>query len=268
MTLQSLGGDSPDDEIGRQIRMLAPWFHNLHLPTGHQTAPDHPLADYPSYKWRQLEPHIPQDLQGWRVLDIGCNAGFYTFEVAARGAHVLAIDQDEHYLTQARWAAEMFGMSGSVEFERRTIYDLADTAEAFDLVVFMGVLYHLRYPLLALDLVADLTDKLLVLQTLTMPGDDVDTVPDDLPLAERHRMLSGGWPKMAFIEGRLADDHTNWWAPNHAAVEAMVRSTGLRVTARPGHEIYLCEPAPDVQVDRSELDLAVRRARQWKKVTG
>ena len=54
--------------------------------------------------------------------------------------------------------------------------------------------------------------------------------------------LEPGWPKMAFIEHRLANDPTNWWAPNHAAVEAMLCSAGLRVLERPGHEIYVCEP--------------------------
>jgi tRNA (mo5U34)-methyltransferase len=50
---------------------------------------------------------------------------------------------------------------------------------------------------------------------------------------------------MAFIEHALEDDPTNWWAPNHACVEAMARSAGFRVVARPGHEIYVCEPDPD-----------------------
>jgi tRNA (mo5U34)-methyltransferase len=68
-----------------------------------------------------------------------------------------------------------------------------------------------------------------------------------LDLDERERMNRPGWPKMAFIEQRLAQDQTNWWAPNHACVEAMLRSTGMRVTARPGHEIYVCEPAPELE---------------------
>lgn len=48
-----------------------------------------------------------------------------------------------------------------------------------------------------------------------------------------------GWPKMAFIEKRLAGDPTNWWAPNHAAIAAMLRTTGLAVAAQPAHEIYV-----------------------------
>ena len=89
----------------RDIERLGPWFHNLHLPDGSQTAPDHPLGDFPRYKWSVLAPHLPQRLEGWTVLDIGANAGFYTFELAKRGARVTAIDVDDHYLDQARWAA-------------------------------------------------------------------------------------------------------------------------------------------------------------------
>src|SRR4051812_58580 len=58
-----------------EIASLGPWFHNLHLPDGTQTAPDHELGDFPSFKWRNIAAAVPQDLSGWRVLDIGCNAG-------------------------------------------------------------------------------------------------------------------------------------------------------------------------------------------------
>src|SRR5688500_9756004 len=90
------------------IARLAPWFHNLHLPDGSETAPDHPLGDFPMRKWREIERHIPTDLVGWRALDVGCNAGFYSFELARRGARVTAVDSNNHYLAQARWAAREF----------------------------------------------------------------------------------------------------------------------------------------------------------------
>ena len=97
MTLQSLGHAVP-----AEIAELAPWFHNLHLPGGVETAPDHPLGDFPAYKWAEVASAVPEDLSRWQALDIGCNAGFYTFELARRGADVLAVDVDEHYLRQAR----------------------------------------------------------------------------------------------------------------------------------------------------------------------
>lgn len=225
------------------IARLAPWFHNLHLPDGNQTVPDHPLGDFPARKWREIEPHLPQSLEGWRVLDIGCNAGFYCFALADRGADVLGIDTDEHYLRQARWAAERISVRGKVRFERMSIYMINRLGESFDIVWFMGVFYHLRYPLLGLDLAASKAKRLLAFQSMSMPGEEPMQVLEDLPIGERRRLLEPQWPKMAFIEKAIQGDATNWWVPNHACIVAMLASVGMQVTVRPGHETYLCEPA-------------------------
>jgi tRNA (mo5U34)-methyltransferase len=242
-------------DLAREIAELSPWFHNLHLPDGTETAPDHFLGDFPTFKWREIAPHLPADLAGWSVLDIGCNAGFYSFELARRGAWVTGIDHDPHYLRQARWAAGRFGLADRIDFREMQVYDLARSAERWDLVLFMGVFYHLRYPLLALDLVARRVSRLMVFQTLTMPGEEVHEPEPDTPIDGRDAMLLPGWPKMAFIEHRLAKDPTNWWAPNHAAILALLRSAGFAVLARPGHEIYLCRPAPaDPTADREWME--------------
>jgi tRNA (mo5U34)-methyltransferase len=226
-----------------EIAALGPWFHNLHLPDGRQTAPDHPLGDFPAFKWREVAPHIPQDLNGWTALDLGCNAGFYSFELARRGARVTGLEIDTHYLRQASWAAELYGVGDEIELRQGTVYDLLDGDEQWDLILFMGVLYHLRHPLLALDTVAAATRRLLVLQTLTMPGDERVEAPRDFGLDERGRVLEPGWPTMAFVENRVAGDETNWWIPNVACVEAMARSAGLRILSSPAHEVWLCSPS-------------------------
>jgi tRNA (mo5U34)-methyltransferase len=127
------------------------------------------------------------------------------------------------------------------------VYDLAHLPDQFDVVLFLGVLYHLRHPLLALDIVAEKVRDQLVLQTLTMPGEEVEPTPEDLSLEERERLLAPGWPRMAFIEHRLAGDPTNWWAPNRACVEAMLRSAGLAVVSSPGHEIQVARRVDDVR---------------------
>jgi tRNA (mo5U34)-methyltransferase len=253
-TLQSPGRRGPPE-----IRELAPWFHNLHLPGGVQTAPDHPLGDFPAFKWRELTGSLPDDLTGWRALDIGCNAGFYSFELARRGAEVVGIDRDERYLRQARWASGRLGLEGRVEFRRQGVYELAHEPEQYDLILFMGVLYHLRHPLLALDILAAKARRLLVIQTLTTPGDETAEPPDDLPIDGRDALADPGWPKMAFVERRLAGDPTNWWAPTHACVEAMARSAGLEVVERPGHEIYVCLPAGLPEDVAAELAAATGR---------
>jgi tRNA (mo5U34)-methyltransferase len=239
MTLQSQGAAAPPE-----VARLAPWFHNLHLPDGLQTAPDHPLGDFPAYKWEQLAPALPDDLSGWSALDIGCNAGFYSFELARRGASVVAIDLDEHYLRQARWAAGRLRLADAVEFRRMGVYDLARADDSYDLILFMGVLYHLRHPLLAIDLVSACARRLAVLQTLTTDWEPVEPLgSEDLGYLQRDRLHEPGWPRAAFIERKLFGDPTNWWVPNGPCVEAMLRSAGLEIVGRPGHEMYVCRPA-------------------------
>ena len=235
---------TPARRLRHTIANLNPWFHNLHLPDGTQTAPDHPLGDFPAFKWKQIARHLPENLAGWSVLDIGCNAGFYSFALAQRGARVIGIDVDTHYLEQARWAAQQFGLQHQVAFQQLQVYDLAHSDATFDLVLFMGVLYHLRYPLLGLDIVAQKVRRLLVFQTLTMPGAEIYEETANRDMHERRALRKPGWPKMAFIEHDFAGDPTNWWVPNHAGAEALLRSSGLQVIGRPGHEIYLCTPDP------------------------
>jgi tRNA (mo5U34)-methyltransferase len=238
MGLSSRPGESV---IRSMVDRLEPWFHNLHLPDGTQTAPDHFLGDFPAYKWQEIAGFLPENLSGWEVLDIGCNEGLYSFELARRGARVTAVDMNARYLAQARWAAMQFHLQDNILFKKMQVYHLANCPKKFDLVLFLGVFYHLRYPLLALDIVSRLVGKLLVFQTLLMPGEEVITGVDP-GMDERETLRRRGWPAMAFIENSLAGDRTNWWAANHAAAEAMLRSSGFRVTARPGREIYLCEP--------------------------
>ena len=233
---------NPQTPIEEEIAGLSPWFHNLHLPGSVQTAPGHRLGDFPMNKWNHVAPAIPENLDRWNVLDIGCNAGFYSFALAERGARVIAIDNDDHYLRQAGWAAQKFGFGDRVTFLKMGVYELGRTDWRFDLVWFMGVFYHLRYPLLALDIISARTERMMVFQTLTMPGRVELSVPEDFGLGECNRMLLPGWPKMAFIEKRLEGDPTNWWAPDHAAVKAMLRSSGFRIENILNDEIYVCVP--------------------------
>jgi tRNA (mo5U34)-methyltransferase len=267
-TLLQHSASAPSTEREREILGLGPWFHNLHLPDGAQTAPDSPLGDFPAFKWREIAPFLPDDLTGWTALDIGCNAGFYSFELAKRGARVTGIDVEPLFLRQAEWAARQFGLADRVEFRREQVYDLAHRAEQYDLVLFMGVFYHLRYPMLGLDIVAQTVRRLMVFQTLTMPGTEVFAGTEvDRGLMERDAFTEPGWPKLAFIEHKYVGDETNWWAANHAGVEAMLRSSGLRVTERPAHEMYLCEPDPRGDAwprGRGASELRSATGRRWR----
>lgn len=247
-TLQEAPGTG-DAEIDR----LRPWFHNIHLPDGRQTSPRHALGDFPRNKWTRIAPHLPTDLTGWTALDIGCNAGFYSVELARRGARVTAMDLDPHYLRQAQWVLEKFGLRSRVTLWRASVYDLLRHPRQFDLVWFMGVLYHLRYPTLGLDLVARATRRLALVQTLTLPGDAREDAPENVAFADRARFEAPGWPRAAFVERRFAGDPTNWWVFNVPGLEAALRSAGLRPTVRCERETWLCEPG--ARHDRSLDDV-------------
>ncbi|MGH2351499.1 MAG: TIGR04290 family methyltransferase [Chloroflexota bacterium] len=230
--------------IKEQIRALGPWFHNLRLGKNGEvvTAPNHPLGDFPANFWLHFERGIPRDLTGWTVLDVGCNAGFYSFEMKRRGAaHVLGIDHDDTYLAQARFAREQLELD--VEFQRLEVYDVDHLGGGpFDLVLFLGVFYHLRHPLYALEKVARLARRRLIFQTMERGSEAVRQFAGDYPITERNVFLDDRFPRMCFIEHRYAHDPTNWWIPNRAATEAMLRLVDMRILDRPCDGVYVCEP--------------------------
>jgi len=232
-----------DDELRQRIEELGPWFHNMNL-GGVWTAPDHFLGDYPAVKFKRFAPHLPRDLSGKSVLDIGCNAGFYSLEMKRRGAaRVLGIDSDERYLAQARLASDTFGFD-NIEFAKLDVYDVGAIGERFDLVIFMGVLYHLRHPLLALDLIYEHVAKdMLLFQSMQRGSKHVLPLEDDYEFEETDIFFESGFPKLHFVERSYSDDWTNWWVPNRACTEAMLRSAGFMIDKRIEEEVYLCRKA-------------------------
>lgn len=158
---------------------------------------------------------IPGDLTGRSVLDVGAWDGFFSFEAERRGAApVVALDS-------YAWDGSGWGSKESFDLARRTLgsevrdvqmglMDLSPaTVGVFDVVLFLNVLYHLRHPLLVLEKIYAVTGDLLILETHV-----------DLLDTER--------PAMVFYPGsEFAGDPTNWWGPNAALVEAMLRDVGF-----------------------------------------
>ncbi|ESZ28627.1 methyltransferase domain-containing protein [Mesorhizobium sp. L2C084A000] len=198
-------------EIRRRIDALGPWFHNMEL-AGVETAPNHFLGNYPLIKWRKFAEAIPADLTGKTVLDIGCNAGFY-----------------------------------SIEMKRRlSVYDVGALRETFDIVLFMGVLYHLRHPLLALDLIREhVAGDLMIFQSMQRGSTDLPEMEENYHFWTHDLFDRPEFPKLHFIEHRYADDPTNWWIPNRACTEAMLRSAGFEIVLHPEQEVYFCRAAGD-----------------------
>jgi tRNA (mo5U34)-methyltransferase len=236
------------EQIAARVRELEPWFHNLRL-DGVQTAPHHFLGDYPNIKWHRFEHALPSDLTGRTVLDIGSNAGFYAIEMKRRGAdRVVAMEPDAHYLEQAKFAAEVSDCD--IEFQQCSIYDLPTLGEKFDIVLCMGVVYHLRYPLLALDLIREYAVReLLVFQSMLRGPNDVDELNADYPFDEKHIFEAPAFPRMSFIEERYAGDPTNWWIPNRACAMAMLRSAGFDILDQPEEEVFVCRPSREPRLE-------------------
>jgi tRNA (mo5U34)-methyltransferase len=232
----------PRSDLKQRIKALAPWFHNIDL-GGVWTAPEHFLGDYPAAKFRRFERGLP-DIRGKSVLDIGCNAGFYSIEMKRRGAaRVLGVDSDERYLAQARLAIETLGFD-DIEFAKLDVYDVGAIGERFDLVIFMGVLYHLRHPLLALDLIREqVANDMLLFQSMQRGSPHVLPLEDDYEFAETELFYETGFPKLHFIEREYCGDWTNWWVPNRACTEAMLRSAGFEIDKQIEEEVYLCRAA-------------------------
>lgn len=200
------------DELQRRADALR-WFHSLDLGQGVVTrGVDATQAE------RLQRLRLPEDLSGRSVLDIGAWDGFFSFEAERRGAsRVVASDYYAWHGTgwgtgqgKAGFELAREALKSNVEELDLDVMDLSpERAGTFDVVLFLGVLYHLPNPLLALERVASVTGGLLVLETA------VDLVGLSRPAA-------------AFYPDReLNSDPTNWWGPNHAAVVGMLRSAGF-----------------------------------------
>ncbi len=226
--------------IAKQVSDLGDWFHNIDL-HGVKTAPNHFLGDFPNIKWKHIAQAVPQDLTGATVLDIGCNGGFYSIQMKRRGAErVLGIDIDDRYLNQARYAASTLGLD--IEFQKGSVYDVDKVDGQFDFVIFMGVLYHLRYPLYALDKVVKKVRGKLLFQTMIRGSENVREWETNYHFWNKEIFEAPEWPRMYFVENSYSNDYTNWWIPNRAAAEGMLRSSGLEILDHPEAETWICKP--------------------------
>jgi tRNA (mo5U34)-methyltransferase len=241
------------EALARRVGELGEWFHNLDL-HGVPTAPNHFLGDFPNVKWKHIAHAVPQDLSGATVLDIGCNAGFYSIEMKRRGAkRVLGLDIDDRYLNQARFAAETLGLE--IEFQKCSVYEVDSIPGQFDYVLFMGVFYHLRYPLYAMDKVIKKIGGKLLFQTMLRGSDRTRKWAENYHFWNKEIFSDPDFPCMYFIEQKYADDPTNWWIPNTSAAEAMLRSSGLEIVQQPEPETWVCVPGNVVREGKYILDL-------------
>jgi tRNA (mo5U34)-methyltransferase len=129
-----------------------------------------------------------------------------------------------------------------IEFVKSSVYNVDEIPGKFDYVLFLGVFYHLRYPLLALDRVVKKVGGKLFFQTMLRGSEEVKEWNSNYHFWEKSIFADDTFPRMYFIEKEYSNDPTNWFVPNRAAAEASLRSAGLEIVAHPEAETWVCVP--------------------------
>jgi tRNA (mo5U34)-methyltransferase len=223
--------DAETHKLQQDLAALAPWFHNYEIAKGVWTnaGGDGPGRDYPARRWNQIAPWF-SEMAGKTVLDVGCSSGFFSLKAAELGASVVGIDSGEQNraLDQARFAQGVLKLQAN--FQTLSVYDSPELGRTFDMVLFMGVFYHLRHPLLALEVLRKVCTGSLIFQTNTTPNEQhvraIPGVARDVQL-NSSEMLDSHFPAMKFVEGGLGGDLSCWFVPNVEGAAAMLRSCGF-----------------------------------------
>lgn len=188
-----------------EMLLSGSWWHSIDLGDGQITPGVHSLNELQNL-YRQLE--LPDDLSGKSLLDIGCWDGFYSFEAERHGARVTAVD----CWRPGNFIAAREALKSQAEFHELSVYDITkEKLGSFDIVLFLGVLYHLRHPLLALEQVCEVTRDFAVIESHVID-----------------KTRGGDEPVMEFYEfDELGGQYDNWWAPNFECMAKMARSAGF-----------------------------------------
>lgn len=200
-------------DLDRAVAAHPGWYHRIELAPGFVTPGTHDSA---AGLARLDALGLPRSCAGLRALDVGCRDGFYAFELERRGAEVVGLDYADAEATGFSIAAR--ALRSRVRYVVANVYDL-DSAEhgRFDLVLFLGVLYHLRNPMLALDRIRGVLE----------PGGALFV---ETQLTTKHVQATSQEPVWEFLPGgSLRGDRTNKWAPNLAGLVAVVEECLFRV---------------------------------------
>ena len=139
------------------------------------------------------------------------------------------MDPFEIAIKQAGFAARQFGVTLELIMEDAHTYCLT-TEERFEYVLFLGLFYHLKYPGIVLDRLAEMTRERIFIHSHVIGHKREPLIgkPDYKRKTDDHLLEHPGFPRLAFVEAQYNEDSTNWWIPNRTGMEAMARSAGLR----------------------------------------
>jgi tRNA (mo5U34)-methyltransferase len=218
-----------ESEIRERIARHGRWWHEIEVAPGIVTpGDDSNRSKLPIFDSIGL----PEDLRGLRVLDIGCSDGYFSFEAERRGASVVAIDFVPADYSGFATAREILG--SGVEYRMDNVYNVRpEHYGTFDIVLFLGVLYHLRKPLAALDAIRSVLKDGGQLFVGTMMVDEFLQLPDGsvTTLDALHPVLKDVPLWQAYPADSLNGDYTNCFAPNRRALEVALTEAQFRVDA-------------------------------------
>lgn len=253
--MSSLREEIDREEILSGLKRLEPWFHCIELGHGLRTKTrsivgeqiDHPLST-----WQLIRRALPQELTGKSLLDVGCNAGFYAVEAKRLGAgHVVGVDARRFHIRQARFVRRVLGLD--IDFRRQSVYDLKSQAIGqFDITLALGLVYHCKHLVLALENLYHVTKETLILETAIYP-------PERLPDSFSHSV--GGQVvnlhALAYVENPLEAQEAayNWFLPGAESLRALLQSVGFERV-----QLFACEGERAIFVCRKQNAYADSRA--------
>jgi tRNA (mo5U34)-methyltransferase len=215
------------EEIQSELERLQPWFHRIDLGGGVYTKTESVMGepvDHPAGPWGTIGRCLPQDLGGKTVLDVGCNAGFYAVEAKRRGARrVLGVDGQRQHVRQAVFVRKVLGLD--IEYRRMNVYELTRRRVGqFDITLALGLIYHLKHLVLALENLYEVTRELLVVETAILP-------PRHTPKSFTHPVgrTQMRLHPLAYVENppEAKEQVFNWFLPGVEALTALLRNTGF-----------------------------------------
>jgi tRNA (mo5U34)-methyltransferase len=215
------------EEILTGLKVLEPWFHRIDLGNALFTKTESVMGepvDHPRETWEVIQRCLPGNLSGKSVLDVGCNGGFYCVEAKRRGAgRVLGVDGQRQHVRQALFVRKVLGLD--LECRRFSVYDLrSETVGTFDITLALGLVYHLKHLVFALERLYEVTNELLIVETAIIPPEQ--TPPTFVQtLGEIRQTLHPLFYAENAAEAK--EQVYNWFLPSPDALRALLLNTGF-----------------------------------------
>lgn len=250
------------EEMAAEIERLGPWFHSIELGSGLRTKSaslcGEPV-DHPMGTWQAIRGCLPSDLSANSVLDVGCNAGFYSVEAKRLGAaRVLGVDVQRMHVRQAKFVARALDLD--LEFRRISVYDLSPaTVGRFDVTLALGLIYHLKHLVLGLEKLWRVTRELLIVETAIYP-------PTLLPKPFEHPIAGQGKPihAVGYVANAAESSESafNWFLPGVGALVALLENVGFErvevVSVVGERTVLVCRKAAGYEDSRQQDRLAAQ----------